>query len=76
MGEHSDTTATMDYRFENCLLRTPRVENDTLSFRNITWETPKDSLQGKQHFVTIDEDNLYYDFHLDSLSTAQGKGCY
>ena len=64
------------YRFENCLMRTPAIEDDTLSFKHIQWETPEDSIQGKQHFRTIDEKNLYYDFHLDSLSTAQGKGCY
>ena len=76
MGEQTDTTTTMRYLFEDCLLRTLKVENDTMSFRNIIWETPKDSIQGKLHFVNIDEENLYYDFHLDSLSTAQGKGCY
>ena len=76
MGEQTDTTSTMYYQFENCLLRTPRVEGDTVSFRRVMWETPNDSIQGKQHFVNIDEKNLYYDFHLDSLSTAQGKGCY
>lgn len=67
---------SFDYLFEDCLLRTPAVADDTVSFRNIIWETPKDSIQGKQHFRIIDEENLYYDFHLDSLSTAQGKGCY
>ena len=64
------------YHFADCLLRTPAVEDDTLSFRDIQWETPDDSIQGKQHFRVFDEDNLYYDFHLDSLSTAHGKGCY
>jgi hypothetical protein len=52
------------------------VEDDTLSFHRIVWETPEDSVQGKQHFKLIDEENLDYDFHLDSLSTAQGMGCY
>ena len=68
--------AVFSYFFEDCLLRTPEVDNDTISFRAIQWETPEDSIQGKDHFVNIDEKNLYYDFHLDSLSTAQGKGCY
>ena len=76
MGEQTDTTAVYAYLFRDCLLRTPKVENDTVGFQNIIWETPKDSIQGKQHFVRIDEKNLYYDFHLDSLSTAKGKGCY
>jgi hypothetical protein len=64
------------YQFENCLLRTPAVEDDTVSFHNIIWETPDDSIQGKKHFKVFDEENLYYDFHLDSLSTAHGLGCY
>ena len=75
---HNDDapSTTLEYYFSDCLLRTPAVEDDTLSFKRIQWETPKDSIQGKQHFVKIDETNLYYDFHLDSLSTAIGKGCY
>jgi len=76
MGEVSDTTNVYAYHFNNCLLRTPAVEDDTVSFKQIQWETPKDSIQGKAHFVKIDEANLDYDFHLDSLSTAHGKGCY
>lgn len=76
MGEQPDSGSTMKYVFENCLLRTPKIEDDTISFRHIIWETPRDSIQGKKHFANIDEENLYYDFHLDSLSTAQGKGCY
>lgn len=76
MGELPDTTAVCEYVFSNCLLRTPQADADTLRFHDIIWETPKDSIEGKKHFVNIDEENLYYDFHLDSLSTAQGKGCY
>ena len=78
MGEMaSDSTVTYNFYFENCLLRTPQPEEaDTISFVNVLWETPKDSVQGKQHFRLIDEDNLQYDFHLDSLSTAKGMGCY
>ena len=79
MGSVRDTTATIafDYQFVNSLLRTPRVDTaDSVRFTGIIWETPKDSIQGKKHFVTIDEDNLIYDYHLDSLSTAHGMGCY
>ena len=57
-------------------MRTPEVTEEKERFENIIWETPKDSVQGKQHFVLIDEENLIYDFRLDSLSTAQGLGCY
>jgi len=77
MGVKADTTHVFEFQFMNTLLRTPRVEtDDSVRFSNIIWETPKDSIQGKQHFRLIDEGNLIYDFHLDSLSTAQGLGCY
>lgn len=76
MGEQNDTAKVFMYQFIDCLLRTPAVENDTINFKRIQWETSKDSIQGKQQFVKIDETNLDYDFHLDSLSTAAGKGCY
>jgi len=79
MGDVRDTTAAIafEYQFENSLLRTPRVDTaDSVRFAGIIWETSKDSIQGKKHFVNIDEENLIYDFHLDSLSTARGMGCY
>lgn len=78
LGEVSDEDdVAFKYGFADCLLRTPKVETeDSTFFSGIIWENPKDSIQGKKHFVMIDEDNLIYDFHLDSLSTAQGKGCY
>ena len=70
-----DTITPFSFRFENSLLRTPEVA-DTINYVSIKWESPKDSIQGKQHFRLVDEENLKYDFHLDSLSTAQGLGCY
>ena len=81
MGEAraDDSTTVFSYHFENTLLRTPKPDStsiDTTAFVRILWESPKDSVQGKQHFVLIDEDNLQYDFHLDSISTAHGLGCY
>jgi hypothetical protein len=77
MGGVRDTVAAFEYQFVNSLLRTPKVDTaDSVRFVNVRWETPKDSIQGKQHFKVIDEENLIYDFHLDSLSTAQGLGCY
>lgn len=76
MGEVRDTTVAFNYYFENCLLRTPEVADST-RFVDIQWEEPKDTTAGgKKHFVLIDEKNLRYDFRLDSLSTAKGKGCY
>ena len=77
MGGVRDTIAAFEYLFVNSLLRTPKVDTaDSVRFVNVRWETPKDSIQGKEHFKVIDEENLIYDFHLDSLSTAQGLGCY
>ncbi|MBQ9650356.1 MAG: right-handed parallel beta-helix repeat-containing protein [Prevotella sp.] len=77
MGDmHGEDEGTFDYAFKECLMRTPEVADETERFVDIIWETPKDSIEGKKHFVTIDEDNLIYDFHLDSLSTAKGLGCY
>lgn len=73
-GEQKDGHA-FDYHFKQCLLRTPKVD-DSAHFEDVIWETPNDSIQGKQHFVTVDEDNLIYDFHLDAKSPAQGLGCY
>lgn len=75
MGEVRDTTIAYNYYFENDLMRTPVVA-DSIRFVNILWEEPKDTTGGKKHFVLIDEKNLQYDFHLDSLSAAKGKGCY
>lgn len=77
MGDmRGEDAGTFDYNFEKCLMRTPAVTDDPDRFKEIIWETPKDSIEGKKHFVTIDEENLVYDFHLDSLSTAKGLGCY
>lgn len=71
-GEVQDTTVVYDYHFADCLLRTPQVEDST-RFERIIWETPKDSIQGKQHFRIIDEENLYYDFTIDSISPAYSR---
>jgi hypothetical protein len=68
-GEKTDTTLTYAFYFEDCLLRTDSV-NKPECFKNIIWETPKDTVQGKQHFRRIDEQNYYYDFRLDSISPA------
>lgn len=77
MGIQTDTTHVFEYWFAHSLLRTPKVETaDSVRFSDIIWETPNDSIQGTRHFRLIDEENLIYDFHLDSLSTAKGLGCY
>lgn len=76
MGEQVSSTHAFDYAFRHSLLRTPSMADNTAHFNDIIWETPNDSIQGKDHFVTIDEDNLYYDFHLNAKSPAIGLGCY
>ena len=69
MGGQRDTTLNYDFRFTNCLLRTDSV-TDAERFSDVIWEMPTDSVEGKKHFKTIDEDNLYYDFTIDSISPA------
>ena len=76
MGYMTPDEQPFNYLFDNCLLRTPVVADEPQHFSNIIWESPKDSIQGKDNFIKIDEDNLEYDFHLDSISPAVGLGCY
>ncbi len=77
MGIRTDTAQVFEYQFMHALLRTPKVETaDSVRFSDIIWESPNDSIQGTRHFRLIDEENFIYDFHLDSLSTAKGLGCY
>jgi hypothetical protein len=74
MGSQKGDMA-FNYSFNNCLLRTPKVD-DAEHYNDIMWESMNDSIQGTKHFVTIDEENLYYDFHLVPESPAVGLGCY
>ncbi len=74
MGSQKGDMA-FNYSFNNCLLRTPKVD-DAEHYNDIIWESMNDSIQGTKHFVTIDEENLYYDFHLVPESPAVGLGCY
>ena len=60
------------YSFANCLLRTV-VPEDTQFFKDIIWEKKDDDIQGKKHFVLVDEDNLIYDFRLKEESPAYEK---
>lgn len=75
-GALRDTAVAFEYYFMNTLIRAAE-DSDSTRFRNIIWESAKDTvLQGIEHFPGIDVDNYYYDFHLDSLSRAWGLGCY
>ncbi len=77
MGDNAaEDSAAFNYFFENSLLRTPAITDDSVRFVKVRWESPSDTIQGTKHFRLIDEKNLLYDFHLDSLSTAKGLGCY
>lgn len=60
---------TVSYHFANCLIRTPEI-SDNEGFEQIIWETPKDELQGTQHFVTLDEQAFVYDFTIKTESPA------
>ena len=68
-GDVQDSTLVYQYSFKNCLLRTDSINNPDY-LKDIIWETPKDSIEGKKHFKTIDEDKFYYDFTIDSISPA------
>lgn len=75
MGEAAeDSTVAFGYHFAHCILRTPAdTAQNASAFEDVRFEQPKDSIGGKQHFKLVDEENLAYDFRLDSLSTARGK---
>ena len=60
------------YSFANCLLRTV-VPEDTQFFKDVIWEKKDDEIQGKKHFVLVDEDNMIYDFRLKEESPAYEK---
>lgn len=68
MGKASDGETSF-YQFTNCLIRTPEITGDE-GFADILWESPKDELQGTQHFLLVDSQNLFYDFTIKSDSPA------
>jgi hypothetical protein len=60
---------TIDYHFSNCLIRTPEIKDEE-AFEDIIWETPKDEVQGKDHFLLFDDSDFIYDFSIVSTSSA------
>lgn len=62
-----------DYSFVNCIIRTPEPA-DLSHFTDVTWETSKDEVQGKDHFVLFDTDDLIYNFSIKEESPAFSKG--
>ena len=76
-NEKNDSIA-FNYHFYNSLLRTE--VKDTASakyYENIIWENVKDvkdtASAGEKNFVLVDTLLQLYDFHLDSLSKANGS---
>lgn len=57
------------YTFQNCILRTTEVTDETL-FKDIIWEKSSDEIQGSKHFVLFDDDKLCYDFSIKEDSPA------
>lgn len=66
---------TFNYRFENCVIRTPQVTGDEeINFVDVEYEDVTDTTRyGEKQFLRIDTDLLRYDFHLSEVSTAIGK---
>ena len=64
---------TVQYVFENCLIRTPKIDNEE-TFKNIIWETPEDEFEGTDHFLLVDDKNLIYDFTIKEESPAYAPG--
>lgn len=69
-----DESVPFVYSFTNSIIRTPAItdENVLTLFPNSIFELA-DSTEAKSQFVGIDDDNLIYDFRLDSAATARGK---
>lgn len=76
MGEPIKKDTTI-YTFNNCLLRTPEVTEDTEPFTDIIWEKKDDEVGGKKHFLLVDEDKQKYDFTIVEESPAYERkiGC-
>lgn len=74
-SEDSATTsdAAFNFLFDHCLINTDTAEAEQF-FTYCTNEC-KDSVTYKEsNFQIIDNENFVYDFQLDSLSVARGKG--
>jgi len=70
----ADKSVPFVYSFANSVIRTPAIADEEAlkAFPNTVFENA-DSTEAKSQFVLIDEDNLVYDFHLDSAATARRK---
>ena len=75
MGETNESESVFTYSFANCILRTPKVEDEKSAafFKDIIWEEPEDTVySGEKNFKLVDIDTQHYDFHLSDKSKAIG----
>lgn len=70
-----DSTIPFVYTFVNSLIRTPAITDEEAlkHFPRSIFESADSVKEAKSQFVGIDEDNLTYNFHLDSAATARRK---
>lgn len=61
LGNLDDGEQTLDYRFENCVLRTV-PSDDAARFVNVVYDRPDDNRPWKEQFVRFDTGNFLYDF--------------
>ena len=76
MGETNESESVFSYSFANCILRTPKVEDEKSAefFSDIIWEEPEDTVYGgEKNFKLVDINTQHYDFHLSERSKAIGK---
>ena len=73
VAEEKNDSVAFNYHFYNCILRadSAKVQNH----ENIIWEELEDTTSGcHKNFVMVDNQHQLFDFHLDSLSKANGAG--
>lgn len=71
LGEQSQNNdVEFNYFFQNCLLNTPKFENENVE--NCLWDTEDNSVCREQNFQ-FNVEQLDYSFQLDSLSIAVGN---
>lgn len=67
-----DDSTALPFAFDHCVLRTEKETTaDSIRFTDVVYEDVENTDSfGKGHFLIVDEENLYYDFSLDSTSAA------
>lgn len=75
LGQSGNKKGMFVYNIHDCLLKT--VKNDSLKkeyIHDIIYESNDSAVNSAMNFRKINDDSLYYDFHLDSLSKAIESG--